>query len=297
MVVVEQEIDRLKKEIKEVDAIVIGAGAGMSTAAGFTYSGERFEKYFFDFSEQYGFDEMYSGGFYVLRLKPEIRWAYWARYIYVNRYLNPPKDTYKKLLDVVKDKDYFVITTNVDHCFQKAGFDKKRLFYTQGDYGLFQSVNPDIKETFDNEEWVIKAMEAQGFVKHGEGIFEVPKDGKLLMELPTDLIPKCSIDGSDMTTNLRADDSFVEDKGWHRASEAYADFLRRHKRLRVLYLELGVGSNTPVIIKYPFWKMTAQNPKATYACINYGEAYAPVEIEDRSICIDGDIDEVLAELS
>lgn len=297
MVVVEQEIDRLKKEIKEADAIVIGAGAGMSTAAGFTYSGERFEKYFFDFSRQYGFDEMYSGGFYVLRLKPEIRWAYWARYIYVNRYLNPPKDTYKKLLDVVKDKNYFVITTNVDHCFQKAGFDKKRLFYTQGDYGLFQSVNPNIKETFDNEEWVIKAMEAQGFVKNGEGIFEVPKDGKLLMELPLDLIPKCPIDGSDVTTNLRADDSFLEDEGWHRASVAYADFLRRHEGEPVLYLELGVGSNTPVIIKYPFWQMTAQNPKATYACINYGEAYAPAEIENRSICIDGDIDEILTELS
>ena len=297
MVVVEQEIDRLKKEIKEADAIVIGAGAGMSTAAGFTYSGERFEKYFFDFSRQYGFDEMYSGGFYVLRLKPEIRWAYWARYIYVNRYLNPPKDTYKKLLDVIKDKDYFVITTNVDHCFQKAGFDKKRLFYTQGDYGLFQSVNPNIKETFDNEEWVIKAMEAQGFVKNSEGIFEVPKDGKLLMELPLDLIPKCPIDGSDVTTNLRADDSFLEDEGWHRASVAYADFLRRHEGEPVLYLELGVGANTPVIIKYPFWQMTAQNPKATYACINYGEAYAPAEIEDRSICIDGDIDEILTELS
>ncbi len=289
-------INRLKKEIEEADAIVIGAGAGMSTAAGFTYSGERFEKYFFDFSRQYGFDEMYSGGFYVLRLKPEIRWAYWARYIYVNRYLNPPKDTYKKLLGLVKDKDYFVITTNVDHCFQKAGFDKKRLFYTQGDYGLFQSVNPDIKETFDNEEWVIKAMEAQGFVKNSEGIFEVPKDGKLLMELPTELLPKCPLDGSDMTTNLRADDSFVEDDGWHRASGAYADFLRRHEGLRVLYLELGVGSNTPVIIKYPFWKMTAQNPKATYACINYGEAYAPAEIEHQSFCIDGDIDETLTEL-
>ena len=297
MVVVEQEIDRLKKEIKEADAIVIGAGAGMSTAAGFTYSGERFEKYFFDFSRQYGFDEMYSGGFYVLRLKPEIRWAYWARYIYVNRYLNPPKDTYKKLLDVVKDKNYFVITTNVDHCFQKAGFDKKRLFYTQGDYGLFQSVNPNIKETFDNKEWVIKAMEAQGFVKNSEGIFEVPKDGKLLMELPLDLIPKCPIDGSDVTTNLRADDSFLEDEGWHRASVAYADFLRRHEGGPVLYLELGVGANTPIIIKYPFWQMTAQNPKATYACINYGEAYAPAEIENRSICIDGDIDEILTELS
>ena len=297
VVVVEQEIDRLKKEIKEADAIVIGAGAGMSTAAGFTYSGERFEKYFFDFSRQYGFDEMYSGGFYVLRLKPEIRWAYWARYIYVNRYLNPPKDTYKKLLDVIKDKDYFVITTNVDHCFQKAGFDKKRLFYTQGDYGLFQSVNPNIKETFDNEEWVIKAMEAQGFVKNSEGIFEVPKDGKLLMELPLDLIPKCPIDGSDVTTNLRADDSFLEDEGWHRASVAYADFLRRHEGGPVLYLELGVGANTPVIIKYPFWQMTMENEKATYACLNYKEAYCPKEIEDRSVCINSDIDELLDKLA
>jgi len=289
---VEENINKLKAEINNADAIVIGAGAGMSTAAGFIYTGPRFEKYFLDFSEKYGFDDMYSGGFYPYP-KQEIFWAYWARYIYINRYMNTPKDTYQKLYEMVKDKDYFVITTNVDHCFQKAGFDKKRLFYTQGDYGLFQSVNPDIRQTFDNEEWVMKALEAQGFVKNVDGIFEVPRDKAIKMEIPTDLIPKCPVDGSPVTTNLRADDKFVEDDGWHKASEAYSDFLRRHESLHVLYLELGVGSNTPVIIKYPFWQMTASNPKAVYACLNYGEAYCPIDIENQSICIDGDIDEIL----
>lgn len=291
----EENMKKLKSEIDSADALVIGAGAGMSTAAGFTYTGARFDKYFSDFSKKYGFIDMYSGGFYPYP-KKEIFWAYWARYIYINRYMDTPKDTYQKLYELVKDKDYFVITTNVDHCFQKAGFDKKRLFYTQGDYGLFQSVNPDIQITFDNEEWVMNAMEAQGFVRNEEGIFEVPSEGNIKMEIPTELIPKCPVDGSPVTTNLRADDGFVEDEGWHKASAAYSDFLRRHEALHVLYLELGVGSNTPVIIKYPFWQMTSANPKAVYACLNFGESYCPKEIENQSICIDDDIDEILAGL-
>lgn len=291
----EENMKKLKSEIDSADALVIGAGAGMSTAAGFTYTGARFDKYFSDFSQKYGFIDMYSGGFYPYP-KKEIFWAYWARYIYINRYMDTPKDTYQKLYELVKDKDYFVITTNVDHCFQKAGFDKKRLFYTQGDYGLFQSVNPDIQITFDNEEWVMNAMEAQGFVRNEVGIFEVPSEGNVKMEIPTKLIPKCPVDGSPVTTNLRADDGFVEDEGWHKASAAYSDFLRRHEALHVLYLELGVGSNTPVIIKYPFWQMTSANPKAVYACLNFGESYCPKEIENQSICIDGDIDEILAGL-
>lgn len=288
----EENIQRLKQEIETADAIVIGAGAGLSTSAGFVYSGERFEKWFSDYAEKYGFRDMYSGGFYPYKTKGEF-WAYWARYIYINRYLDAPKPVYEELFSFVKDKDYFVITTNVDHCFQKAGFDKKRLFYTQGDYGLFQSVNPDIQKTYDNEEWVMKAMEAQGYVKNADGVFEVPAGGKPLMTIPTELIPKCPDDDSDMTTNLRTDDSFVENEGWHRAAAAYSDFIRRHENLHVLYLELGVGGNTPVIIKYPFWQMTMANKKAVYACINYGEAFCPAEIEDRSICIDGDIGEVL----
>ena len=292
-----EQIAKLKKEIETADAVVIGAGAGLSTSAGFTYSGERFQKYFSDFEEKYGFHDMYSGGFYVMRLEPEISWAYWARNIYINRCMKAPKPVYEMLLALVREKDYFVITTNVDHQFQKAGFDKKRLFYTQGDYGLFQSVNPAIRKTYDNEEWVMKAMEAQGFIQDESGVFQLPEDGKILMRIPSELIPKCPDDGSDVAMNLRADDSFVEDDGWHRASAAYSDFLRRHEGLHVLYLELGIGANTPVIVKYPFWQMTMANAKAVYACINYGEAFCPSEIEDRSICIDGDIGQVLAEIS
>ena len=288
-------LDRLKNEIEAADAIVIGAGAGLSTAAGFTYSGERFEKYFFDFAAKCGIRDMYSGGFYPFP-DDETRWAWWARHIYFNRYVEAPKPVYRDLYELVKDKDYFVITTNVDHQFQTAGFDKKRLFYTQGDYGLFQSVNPQIQKTFDNEEWVMQAMEAQGFVRNEDGVFDVPADGKLSMRIPTELIPKCPDDGSDMTMNLRSDDSFVEDEGWHRASAAYSDFLKRHEGLHVLFLEIGVGANTPVIVKYPFWQMTNENKNAVYACLNYNEAYCPKQIEKRSIVIDGDSGEVIRQL-
>ena len=288
----EEQIAKLKDEIQNAEAIVIGAGAGLSTSAGFTYDGERFNRYFCDFAKEYGIRDMYSGGFYPFP-DAESRWAWWARHIYFNRYIDAPKPVYKELLNLVKDKDYFVITTNVDHQFQKAGFDKKRLFYTQGDYGLFQSVNPALRITYDNEDWVMEAMEAQGFIRDSDGVFQVPESGELKMTIPTELIPKCPDDGSDMTMNLRADDTFVEDDGWHRAAEAYTDFLRNHEDLHVLYLELGVGANTPMIIKYPFWRMTMANAKAVYACLNYGEAFAPGEISDRSICIDGDIGEIL----
>ncbi len=286
------DVKRLKAELERADAIVIGAGAGLSTSAGFVYSGERFEKWFSDFSEKYGFKDMYSGGFYPYPSKEEF-WDYWARYIYINRYLDAPKPVYNELFELVKDKDYFVLTTNVDHCFQKAGFDKKRLFYTQGDYGLFQSINPQIRKTYDNKDWVMKAMEEQGFVADSEGKFVFPKNGKVMMKIPSELIPKCPDDGSDMITNLRADNSFVEDEGWHRAALAYSDFIEAHDGMNVLFLELGVGANTPGIIKYPFWKMTRDNEKAIYACINFGEAFCPEEIKDRSICIDGDIKEVV----
>ncbi len=290
-----ERIAALKQEIDSADAIVIGAGAGLSTSAGFTYSGERFERYFFDFARKYGIRDMYSGGFYPFP-DEETRWAWWARHIYFNRYIDAPKPVYQELLSLVKDKDYFVVTTNVDHQFQRTGFDKKRLFYTQGDYGLFQSINSSNNRTYDNEEWVMKAMEAQGFICDVDGVFQLPEDGKISMRIPSELIPKCPDDGSDVTMNLRADDSFVEDEGWKRASAAYSDFIRRHEKLHVLYLELGVGANTPVIIKYPFWQLCADNDKSVYTCINYGEAFCPAEIQDRSICIDGDIGEVLEQM-
>ena len=289
----QEQIARLRFEMENADAIVIGAGAGLSTAAGFTYSGERFERCFGDFAARFGISDMYSGGFYPFP-DDETRWAWWARHIYYNRYIEAPKPAYQKLFELVRGKDYFVITTNVDHQFQRAGFDKKRLFYTQGDYGLFQSVNPSIRKTYDNEEWVMQAMEAQGFVKDVEGVFQIPQSG-VVMKIPAELIPKCMDDGSAVTMNLRADDSFVEDEGWRRSSAAYAEFIRRHETLHTLYLEIGVGANTPVIIKYPFWAMTAANPKAVYACLNYNESFCPKQIESQSICIDGDTWELLKE--
>ena len=259
--------------------MVIGAGSGLSTAAGFTYTGERFEKYFSDFAAKYGIQDMYSSGFYPFAT-PEEHWAYWSRYIWVNRYMDAPKPVYKDLLALVRDKDYFVITTNVDHCFQKAGFDKKRLFYTQGDYGLFQCSEPCCQETFDNEAVIREMMERQ-------------KD----MKIPTELLPVCPHCGKPLTMNLRSDNKFVEDEGWHRAAERYENFLRTREGGRILFLELGVGYNTPVIIKYPFWQMTAKNPSATYACINQGQAMCPREIQQQAICIDADIGCILRGLS
>ena len=288
-------IKKLKKALAECDAVVIGAGAGLSTSAGLTYSGERFVKYFFDFKEKFGITDMYSGGFYPFP-NEETLWAWWSRHIYFNRYIDSPKPVYENLLSLVKDKDYFVLTTNVDHRFQRAGFDKKRLFYTQGDYGLFQCVDPKIKQTFDNEEWVIKAIASQGFVRDEDGFFTVPEDKNIKMTVPSELIPRCPVYGGKVTMNLRSDDSFVEDDGWHEAAERYENFIRTRTG-KVLFLELGVGYNTPVIIKIPFWNMTAQNPDATYACVNKGEAVTLEEIADRSICIDGDIGTVIEQLA
>lgn len=293
-----KEIEKLKSALSECHALVIGAGSGLSTAAGLTYSGERFQKYFFDFAKAFGIRDIYSGGFYPFP-NEETLWAWWARHIYFNRYINPPEKVYDDLLSLVSGKDYFVITTNVDHQFQRAGFDKKRLFYTQGDYGLFQTVDGKNGKTYDNEEWIMKAIEAQGFVLDSNGIFQVPESGLLKMQIPSSLIPACPDNGSCVTMNLRADDTFVEDEGWHKAAKRYQDFLKKRGAAaggKILFLELGVGANTPVIIKYSFWQMTSQNPNATYACLNFGEAVAPKEIANRSICINDDIGEILKKM-
>ena len=271
-------IDTLRQVLNHADAVVIGAGAGLSTSAGFTYDGERFDQYFADFAVKYRIRDMYSGGFYPYSSLEE-HWAYWSRYIYINRYQDAPKPVYQDLFSLVKDKDYFVLTTNVDHCFQKAGFDKKRLFYTQGDYGLFQCSEPCCQETFDNEAVIRQMMERQ-------------ED----MKIPTELLPVCPHCGKPLTMNLRSDDKFVEDEGWHRAAERYENFLRTRAGGKILFLELGVGYNTPVIIKYPFWQMTAKNPNAFYACINQGQAVCPPEIERQAVCIHADIGAVIAQL-
>lgn len=274
----EAQVNRLKIEIETADAIFIGAGAGLSTSAGFTYTESRFRQYFADFEDKYGFHDMYSGGFYPYKTLEEY-WAYWSRYIEVNRYQNTDKPVYENLFELVKDKNYFVITTNVDHCFQKAGFDKKRLFYTQGDYGLFQCSVPCCQTTYDNREIIERMVKEQ-------------KD----MRIPSELLPICPVCGKPLTMNLRSDDKFVENEGWHKAALRYDDFIHRHKRLHILLLELGVGYNTPAIIKYPFWQLTAGNPKSVYTCINNGEAFCPTEIETQSICINSDIGSILEQL-
>lgn len=288
-----KQIEKLKTELKTADAVIIGAGAGLSTSAGFVYNGERFKQYFSDFEIKYGFNNMYSGGFYPYNTMEEY-WAYWSRYIYINRYMSAPKPVYNNLYELVKDKDYFVLTTNVDHCFQKAGFDKHRLFYTQGDYGLFQCSQPCHMATYENYNIVRKMVEAQGYVIDENDRLLLPKGITPKMTVPTKLVPYCPKCGKPMSMNLRSDNTFVEDEGWHRASERYTDFLRKHKNMKVLFLEIAVGFNTPTIIKYNFWHMTYELKNAVYACLNYGEAYAPDEIKKKSICINGDIGEILS---
>ena len=273
-----EQINRLKAALENADAVMIGAGAGLSTSAGLTYSGERFFKHFSDFHAKNGITDMYSVCCYPYDTLEEY-WAWWSRHIFYNRYVEPPKPVYIELYELVKNKDYFVLTTNVDHCFQRAGFDKKRLFYTQGDYGLFQCSAGCHNKTYDNEQLIRRMVDEQ-------------KD----MKIPSELIPYCPVCGKPMTTNLRCDNTFIQDKGWNSACERYDNFVQVHKNSRILYLELGVGGNTPVIIKYPFWRFTNQNPKATYACVNYGESFCPPQIEKRSICINADIGSVINQI-
>lgn len=272
------QIEQLKKVIDQAQAILIGAGAGLSASAGYTYSGERFTRYFDDFRSKYGFKDMYSGGFHPFDT-PEEYWAYWSRFIYYNRYKVEPKKVYRDLLEIVHHKEHFVLTTNVDHQFQLTGFERKRLFYTQGDYGLFQCSIPCHPGTYDNEDVIHQMV-----------------NGQKNMTVPSHLIPGCPVCGKPMTMNLRSDNRFVEDEGWREAATRYSDFLERHNNKQVLYLELGVGYNTPTIIKYPFWQMTSQNQKSAYVSINLEKPDCPMEIEKQSICMNSDIGQVLEAL-
>ncbi|NCE63415.1 Sir2 silent information regulator family NAD-dependent deacetylase [Pseudoflavonifractor sp. 524-17] len=273
-----EQLDRLQRALGEAEAILIGGGAGLSASAGLTYSGARFERYFEDFKEKYGISGMYAGGFYPFE-SPEEYWAWWSRHIMVNRYKRAPRPVYDDLRRLVEGRDYFVLTTNVDHQFQLAGFDKGRLFYTQGDYGLWQCARPCHQKTYNNEK-TVRAMAAR------------QRD----MKIPSELIPECPVCGGPMTMNLRSDDTFVQDEGWYQAQARYQDFLQRHRGTRVVFLELGVGGNTPAIIKYPFWKYTLENINSIYVCINQGQAFTHPEIASRSICIDGDIRQVIEKI-
>ncbi|MCB6610835.1 Sir2 silent information regulator family NAD-dependent deacetylase [[Clostridium] symbiosum] len=268
----------LLRWIDDADAVVIGAGSGLSTAAGLSYSGERFRNYFSDFIERYQMKDMYSAGFYPFATQEE-KWAYWSRHIFCNRYDQPAGGAYLDLLALVKKKNYFVLTTNVDHQFWLAGFKADRIFATQGDYGKFQCRKACHNKLYDNEAQVRAMVREQKNCR-----------------IPAHLVPKCPVCGGEMEVNLRCDGYFVEDEAWHLAAGRYKRFLSANRKGKLLFLELGVGMNTPVIIKYPFWQMTYQNPNARYACINLDENRAPEEIEGRSVCIRGDIAAVLADM-
>lgn len=271
-------IKNIKQKLEEADAILVGIGAGMSTAAGLTYSGERFEKYFSDFKNKYGISNMYSGGFYPFPSLEEY-WAWWSRHIYYNRYEPLAGEPYKILFEILKNKKYFILTTNVDHQIQKAGFDKNKLFYMQGDYGLWQCSKPCHNKTYDNEKQVIEMLKTQNDMK-----------------IESQLIPYCPNCGAPMTMNLRIDDKFVQDDGWYKAKNNYENFLNENKDKKIVFLELGVGRNTPGIIKYPFMQMTYQNKNATYISINLDEEILLEEIKKQSIKIKEDIKKVLCDI-
>ena len=273
-----QKIKRLKELIQEIDTIIIGAGAGLSSSAGMLYSGEEFKKNFGDFIKKYNFKDLYTASFHDFK-DPQEYWSFWSRFIHYERYTMPPKPVYQNLYKLVQNKNYFVITTNVDHFFQRTGFDKKRLFYTQGDFGLLQCKKPCHNKNYDNE-------------KEIEEMFKVQKD----MKIPKELIPKCPVCKGPMIPNLRGGDYFVEDDGWYQAAGRYEEFLKKYKDGEILFIDLGSGMNTPSIFKFPFMKMTYNNKKAIYVTINLGEAFCFKEIEKKSICINRDIGEVLLEL-
>ncbi len=289
-------IESTKKLLKNADYVLIGAGAGLSTAGGFEYSGENFEKYFSDFGKKYGFKDMYSGGFFPYKTLEE-KWAYWSRYIYVNRYMTEaPNHLYKSLFDLIKNKNYFVVTTNVDHQFQLSGFDKNRIFYMQGDYGLFQCEVPCHNKTYDNKELVFKMLLSQNFLEKTHNGYKITDKSKWKMVIDKNLIPKCPICGKNMAMNLRADDTFTQDDGWEEHAKLYEKFLKSSKNSNLLLMEFGVGYNTPIIIKYPFERMTYQNRNTHLVRFNKDYAICPKEIEDKTILFDEKIENILNEL-
>lgn len=267
-------LDKAKKAIDDADYIVIGAGAGLSAAAGIEYSGKRFTDNFKDFIDKYSMTDMYSSGFYPFKTSEE-KWAYWARHIDINRFQVGKTGLYQKLLKLVENKDYFIITTNVEHQFWINGFEDERIFATQGDYGLFQCSEACHDELYYNEEQIKSMLE-----------------NTVDCKIPSELVPKCPRCGAEMETNLRKDNLFVEDANWHDANGRYKNFLDNVGDAKVVFLELGVGYNTPVIIRYPFEQWTYDNENATLIRLNRDFPGAIKENESKTISFDEDMDEI-----
>lgn len=277
----QKQMETAVKRIKEAKTVLIGAGAGASAAAGLTYSGKRFTDNFGEFIEKYGgryMTDMYTSGFYPFPTQ-EAKWGYWSKHSIINRFLPPALPLYQQLYELVKEKDYFVLTTNVDHQFQKAGFDRKRIFATQGDYGMIQCEKGCHPKTYDAEK-MFRQMERER------------KD----CLVPSYLVPKCPVCGGNMTMHLRCDEYFVEEKAWHEAAGRYCDFLERSGGQKRVLLELGVGFNTPAIIRFPFEKLVRNNLQSVLIRMNLKEAAVPEELGERGIGIYGDLAKAVSDL-
>jgi len=269
--IIEQSIAR----IKAADKIIIGAGSGLSTAAGLNYGGKRFQDNFADFISTYPLSDMYSAAFYPFAT-PEERWAYFSRHILINRFNAPVGQPYKDLLEVVQTKDHFVLTTNVDAQFQRAGFNTSKLFATQGDYGMFQCSKPCNNTLYHNHKMVNDMAAQQSNCK-----------------IPSALIPICPNCGEALEPHLRKDQYFVENDDWHTANNNYINYVRQIKQEKVVFLELGVGFNTPSIIRWPFEQLSKQVTNACLIRVNMDDVQANYQISDQSILCQGDIAEFI----
>ena len=272
------KISQAKQIIKQADYIIIGAGSGLSTAAGLLYSGEKFEKDFKEFIEKYHFKDLYSASFYEFETQEE-KWAFFAKMIKINRYNEKPLNLYQELYEIIKNKDYFVLSTNVDGQFYNSGFDKDRVFEVQGDYSYLQCKKACHNKLYNNRELVEKWLENT-------------KDCKI----PSNLVMKCPICGGDMEMNLRKDINFVQDENWYRESNKYEEFLARAKNKNVVLLEVGVGFNTPGIIRFPFEQMVANNKKTSLIRINKDYPMPMLEIKNKTISFDEDTNKIIKDL-
>lgn len=278
----EEQIERAFALIKEADILLIGAGAGASAAAGLTYGGKRFTDNFGEFIEKYGsmhMTDMYAAGFYPFPTQ-EAKWGYWSKHSMINRFLPPALPLYTQLYEIARQKDYFVLTTNVDHQFHKAGFQADRIFATQGDYGNIQCEKGCHPEIYDAED-----------------LFRQMDQARRDCLIPSYMVPKCPVCGGNMTMHLRCDQYFVENENWHEAAGRYSGFLERMRGKKGVLLELGVGFNTPAIIRFPFEKMIRENKMLSLIRLNMDEAVVPESFGSRAIGIGGDMAEAVSDLS
>ena len=270
----EEQIEQAADMVKEADAVLIGAGAGLSTAAGLNYGGKRFKNNFGEFIDKYGsmyMKDMYSAGFYPFPTE-EAKWGYWSKHSYINRIEPEGLPLYKKVYEMIKDKEHFVLTTNVDHQFFKAGFADEDIFATQGDYGLIQCEKGCHNKTYN-----------------AINMFKQMNQARKECLVPSYMVPKCPVCGGTMAMNLRCDQYFVEDEHWHEAAKRYGEFLEICTGKKIVLLELGVGFNTPTIIRFPFEKMMREYKEWTFVRLNIDEAVIPEGLGNRCIGINEDM--------